>query len=105
MKADENVASKECEEGKEKGEAAVPDHRAGEKSHCADGGEVPGMRSDAQGSAENNNADSEQRAIKQVFFLRQWRVHVAAFSISSSISQKTKPSRLTISPVRKEIGE
>src|SRR5579859_527895 len=105
MKADEHVAGKESEDRKEKSEAAITNDRARKQSHSADGCEIPGMGSDAQGGGEGNDGQGEQRTIKQIFFLRELGIHVVAFSISKSISQKTKPSRLTISPVRMGMGE
>src|SRR5690349_24688265 len=63
------------------------------------------MRGDAECSSEDNDGEGEQQTVKQIFFLRKFGVHFAAPFIAGSKSQKTKPSRWTISPVRTEMGQ
>src|SRR5260370_2132705 len=63
------------------------------------------MRSDAQSSGEQNQGESEQRAVEQIFFLRHFGVHFVDSSICGKRSQNTKPSRFTTSPVRTGMGD
>ena len=105
VEADENVAEEEREKGKEKREAAVTQNGAGEERHRADGRKIPRMRSDAQGGGKHNQSESEQRAVKRIFFLGHFGVHFVASSICSNKSQNTKPSRFTTSPVRTGMGD
>src|SRR5689334_14449321 len=63
------------------------------------------MRGDAEGGGDDNDGEGEQQAVQQIFFLTDFGVHFAAPFIAGSKSQKTKPSRWTISPVRTEMGQ
>src|ERR1700687_4381156 len=105
VEADENVAEEEREKGKEKREAAITQNGAGEERHRADRREIPGVRSDAQGSGKQNQGERKQCAIEQIFFLGHFCVHLVASSICGIRSQNTKPSRFTTSPVRMGMGD
>jgi len=54
MEADEEISEKRAMSWKEKGDAAIAEHRAGEERHGADGREIPWMRHNAQHGGEND---------------------------------------------------
>src|SRR5882757_11434933 len=108
MEAGEEVSGKKGYEWKEKGDAAIAKHRAGEERHGADGREIPWMRHNAQHGGENDHYSGENGAkyenMSGRFFLEHDSSQTSLRAFPGNRSQKTKESRRTTSPRVKSTG-
>src|ERR1700741_5072850 len=62
MKAHEEVSSEESQEWKQKSDAAIMEHRAGEDGHGTDGSEIPRVRKDSHHGGEDDHYGCENGA-------------------------------------------
>src|SRR5258708_34557240 len=108
MEADEEISGKKGYEWKEKGYAAIAEHRAGEERHGADGREIPWMRHNAQHGSENDHYSGENGAkrknVSGRFFLEHDSSQTSLRAFPGNRSRKPKESRRTTSPRVKSTG-